>query len=86
MGLADHARELVDITRQSILFCIQRQALTVSSDQLVSPVPRRMGSSEELENLSPRIEEMVRKIKFVGRWLARSGEPVTIYFLLGLQP
>lgn len=86
VGLAEHARDLVDITRQSLLFCIQRRALVVSPEQLVSSVPRRLGASESLEQSSARIEEIVKRAKFIGRWFARSGEPGTIYFLLGLRP
>ena len=86
IGLAEHAREMVHLTRQAILFCIQRRALAISRDQLISSVPRRMSASDELERESPGVEEMVRKARFVGRWFARSGEATTIYYLLGIQP
>jgi hypothetical protein len=86
IGLADHARESVNLTRQAILFCVQRRTLSVDADQLVSIVPYRMSASDALEESSPRIEDIIRRVKFLGRWFARSGEPATIFYLFGLRP
>lgn len=86
LGLAANTREMIEVTRQAILFCVQRNALSVNAKQFVSAVPRKLSSSDALTNESARIDDMIRRSRFLGRWLARSGEPATIYFLLGLQP
>jgi hypothetical protein len=86
VGLAARVRSLNQITRESLLFYIRRDALTITVEQRVSVVPRRVSSSDTLENASTAVSDMVEKARFLGRWFARSGDPATIYFLLGLRP
>jgi ABC-three component (ABC-3C) system Middle Component 3 len=86
VGLADSVRNSVALTREALVFCLQRRALAVNSAQLVSAVPRRIGSTAELERASSMTQEMIGKARFLGRWFARSGGTATIYFMLGLKP
>jgi hypothetical protein len=86
VGLAESVRNSVALTREALLFCLKRRAIAVNSAQFVSAVPRRIGSTAELEKASSMTQEMIGKARFLGRWFARSGETSTIYFMLGLKP
>lgn len=86
VGLADSVRNSVALTREALLFCVQRRALAVNSAQFVSAVPRRISSTAELEKASSITQEIIGKARFLGRWFARSGATSTIYFMLGLKP
>jgi hypothetical protein len=86
VGLAESARKCVPLTREALLFCIQRRALAVNPAQYVSAVPRRISQTTSLETASSTTQEMISKARFLGRWFARSGGTSTIYFMLGLKP
>ncbi len=88
VGLAHKARSLGQITRESLLFYLQRGALSVGEGEFVSAVPRKVSATGllELEKRSSSLGDLVEKARFVGRWFARSGEPTTIFFLLGIRP
>src|SRR6266851_4029999 len=79
VGLAESVRNSVPLTREALLFCIQRRALTINEASHVSAVPRRISSTTELERASSTTEEMIGKARFLGRWFARSGAASTIY-------
>src|SRR6185437_6037804 len=88
VGFSRKVRSLSQVTREGLLFYLERRTLFIGSDQRVSSVPRRLSATglADLEKKSHLVTDMVNKARFVGRWFARSGEPSTIFFLLGLRP
>lgn len=86
IGLANSVRESVPLTREALLFCIQRRAIAIDEARQIRVVPRRIGSTATLERDSSTTQEMISKARFLGRWFARSGAASTIYFMLGLRP
>jgi hypothetical protein len=76
-GFPARAKALAPTVREGLRFGLRQRALTLGPDGLASAIPVRLAGDAGI---------IVDKARFVGRWLARSGDTVTIFGLLGVEP
>jgi hypothetical protein len=76
-GFPARAKALAPTVREGLRFGLRQRALTLGPDGLASAIPVRLAGDAGV---------IADKARFVGRWLARSGDTVTIFGLLGVEP
>jgi hypothetical protein len=85
LRFAERASSLVPLIKEGILFGANGRLLEVSSSRvLTAKRPRSMTGF--LNQASDEVNDCVEKAKFVGKWLASSGEYTTIMALWGVKP
>ena len=78
---ADRARAVASATREGVIIALQTKLLRISHSALVidqEPLQPRYATAET--------RTMHSRARFVGRWLAQSGDVETVYFLWGVKP
>jgi hypothetical protein len=76
-GFPARAKALAPTVREGLRFGLRHSALTLGPDGLAAAIPVRLAGDASV---------ITDKARFVGRWLARSGDTVTIFGLLGVEP
>ena len=76
-GFPARAKALAPTVREGLRFGLRHRALTLGPDGL---------SSAMSVSLAGDAGAITDKARFVGRWLGRSGDTVTIFGLLGVEP
>lgn len=76
-GFPARAKTLAPTVREGLRFGLRHRALTLGPDGLASAIPVRLAGDASV---------ITDKARFVGRWLAGSGDTVTIFGLLGVEP
>lgn len=84
--LPDRVRTLVPFTREAVVFAAQRDVLGVGEDGALIAGDKRLSGLSVFEPQSDEVKEAIKRATFVGRWLALSGSPATLYALLGVRP
>ena len=79
-------RELVPYTKEAVSFLLVRHIILPDEDGSVSLGQSKPRGVTAYQHIGDEIEESYKRAEFVGRWLARSGNPMTIYALLGISP
>ncbi len=82
----ERTRSLVSFTREAIIFACQRDILTLDDEGMIHPGGKKLKKLASYRSASNEIKEALGRSEFVGRWLALSGNPVTILTLLGVRP
>lgn len=84
IGFAKRARELVPITKESVAFLMQLDALLLDNDGTVRiPKYRKV----KLEGHSDgEIADIMSKAEMIGKWFSNSGTVSTIYTMWGVKP
>ncbi len=80
----NRAKNLGPYTKDALLFCSSHNLLTISDQAELIPESNRLSSLTWTS--SSDTNNCRTKAKFLGRWLAKSGEVATIYTLLGVRP
>ncbi len=84
IGFAERAKNLIEITRESVAFLMQIGALSLNTQGLIMP------SGYHPSKISPQIAgeiyDCYKKAEIVGQMLARAGTPSTIYIMWGVKP
>ncbi|MCA9055439.1 MAG: hypothetical protein KDA75_16475 [Planctomycetaceae bacterium] len=83
---AERTRNLVPFTREALLFVMQRDLLVVDPEGRIDVGKAKIRGFTGYQQLSSEIADTCKRAEFVGRWLAHSGSPTTIYALLGIRP
>ncbi|MEZ0076299.1 hypothetical protein ABH927_005677 [Planotetraspora sp. GP83] len=81
-GFPLRAQGLVEPVREGIRFGLAHEVLRLENDRLLAQPrsrPRGFRSPKDLEDI-------LRKANLVGRWLAKTDSPATIFALLGVAP
>lgn len=81
-GFPLRAQGLVDPVREGIRFGLAHSILQLEGERLLAQARRRPRGFRSPQDL----EEIMRKANFVGRWLAKTDSPTTIFALLGVAP
>ncbi len=84
VGFAYRVRELLPISKESLTFLLQLDALVLDDEAGLRPTQysrRRLNSQNQTSTL-----DFYDKAKLLGKWLARAGDVVTIYTMWGIQP
>jgi hypothetical protein len=76
-GFPARGKALAPTVREGLRFGLRHRALTIGPDGLATAIPARLAGEAGV---------ITDKARFVGRWLARSGDTVTIFGLLGVEP
>lgn len=82
----ERTESLVPYTREAIVFACQREVVRLDTQGLLFPGESRLKKISSFKKTSDEIKGSFGRAEFVGRWLALSGTPVTIYTLLGVRP
>jgi len=86
VDLPQRTRELVPYTKESLMFALQRNALTIDDRSRFRNGSAKMTGKTNYPKLSDDIGDCWKRSEFVGRWLAHAGPVETIYGLLGFAP
>jgi len=86
INFAERVRDLVPITRESIMFMLQLNALSLDDmgDVHALAGPRRRQSS--VVAADAEVLACYRAAGVVGRWFARAGTPASVYAMWGIRP
>jgi hypothetical protein len=76
-GFPARAKALAPTVREGLRFGLRHRALALGPDGLTSAISVRLAGDAGT---------ITDKARFVGRWLGRSGDTVTIFGLLGVEP
>jgi hypothetical protein len=87
LGFADRVADLVPYTQEAILFLTSRRLLTFVDGERcdLGAAKFRQGLSALIAP-SAEVQACHKAALAVGRWLALSGNPTTLYSLLGIRP
>ncbi len=85
VGFAERMRQLVPITRETLMFLLQLEAFIVDEKDAGLSVVDYKPSNESKQD-EEEIVDCYNKAKLIGRWFARSGTPATIYSAWGVKP
>lgn len=87
LGFADRATDLVPYTQEAILFLTSHGLLDFdNSERCVLGKAKFKNGLGNLTSASAEVQACHKAALAVGRWLALSGNPTTLYSLLGIRP
>lgn len=84
--VARSARSLVPFTRDALRFGGAHGLITLASTHLEPNLGWTSAVSKACKDGSVEVEECAKRAEFLGRWLARSGTPATVFAILGVRP
>jgi hypothetical protein len=79
-------RTLVPYTREGLIFAAQRRILAFGTDGSVNPGPKKLRGLSTFLKSGFDIPAILMRAQFMGRWLALSGSPSTLFSVLGVTP
>ena len=87
IGLGPRARGLVPYVQEACRFLVSSNRLVVKQGHSIGLGPVKANFTPKfLENSTSEIREIVSKIQFTSRWLAKSGSEATILASWGARP
>jgi hypothetical protein len=81
VDLPGYCRDLSPFVREALLFGTKAGALKISPDGTITPITPLAALGR---NGSPEVTRCRKRAYFMGRWIARAGDPVTVLALWGL--
>ena len=85
IGLAERVRAATPLTRESIMFMMSRQCVSLQGDRLFVGSKRPKMSSTKIVKVDD-VRRAVQAAATLGRLLAGAGTPATIYASVGITP
>lgn len=82
IGLASSISSFIPFTRESIMFAIAHDSLTIDEQGNIE-VKHRRG---KLKADDEEINSCIKKAEVIGKVFSKSGNPLTIYSILGIKP
>lgn len=82
IGFAERAKQLIPITNEGLIFLLNSDSLEVTNNAKLlvkNYSPKKIKEDSEVSNC-------FKKSEIVGKWFAKSGNPTTIYTMLGVRP
>ncbi len=86
MTYAEHAKALVPVVKESLIFSIINESISISSDGNLTPGPKIIKTLNQSSDLTDEVLDCFRKSAFCGRWFASAGKVETVMALLGIKP
>lgn len=80
-GFPARAQGLVEPVKEGIRFGLAQGALSLEDDHLTGQTRRPRGFV-----MPDELADILRKARFVGRWLAKIDSPATVFAVLGVAP
>jgi hypothetical protein len=79
-------RTLVPYTREGIVFASQRKILMFGDDGSLQAGVKKLRGIKSYSKTGLNVPMVMKRATFMGRWLAVSGSPTTLYSVLGVTP
>jgi hypothetical protein len=87
VDFATRAHRLVNVSREALLFGMQRQTLALTSGGNLAIAPKRRSVTERRTPLfTAEVRQCVDRAGFIGRWFANAGTTAMIYAAWGVAP
>jgi hypothetical protein len=84
VGLSSRAKGLVPYSREALIYSISSSLLKISPEGLLVPTKAKVKLPKW--DKDSEASSCIKKAQFLGRWLARAGDTVTVFALLGVAP
>ena len=82
IGLAKSITSFIPFTREAVMFAIAYNSLSIDENGNINIKPRRgKFKTEDVE-----INSCLKKAAVIGKVFSKSGNPLTIYSILGIKP
>ena len=85
-NLPGRARALVSHTKEAIVFGRTGELFRLEGDQMLISAERASDIRSTVSQTSDEVRQCMKKAKFLGKWFAHTGNPETIFTLLGVRP
>jgi hypothetical protein len=82
VGLANSITSFIPFTRETIMFSIVHNSLSIDESGSIDIKPRR----SKFNSNDEEINNCLKKAEVIGKVFSRSGNPLTIYSILGIKP
>ena len=82
IGLANNITSFIPFTRETIMFAIAHNSLSIDNDGNIDVKPSR----RKLKTDDEEIKSCLKKAEVIGKVFSKSGNPLTIYSILGIKP
>lgn len=82
IGLANSITSFIPFTRETIMFAINHNSLSIDENGNIDIKPRR----KKFRSEDDEIKSCLKKSEIIGKVLSKSGNPLTIYSILGIKP
>lgn len=82
IGLANSITSFIPFTRETIMFAINHNSLSIDENGNIDIKPRR----KKFRSEDDEIKSCIKKSEIIGKVLSKSGNPLTIYSILGIKP
>src|SRR5436853_2147077 len=82
IGLANSISSFIPFTKECMMFAIAHNSLSIDENGNLDVKPRR----EKLKTDDEEINSCFKKAEIIGKLLSKSGNPLTIYSILGIKP
>ena len=82
IGLTNNITSFIPFTRETIMFAIAHSSLSVDENGNIDVKPRR----GKLKSEDEEIKSCIKKAEVLGKVFSKSGNPLTIYSILGIKP
>lgn len=82
IGLANSITSFIPFTRETIMFAINHNSLSIDENGNIDIKPRR----KKFRTEDDEIKSCLKKSEIIGKLLSKSGNPLTIYSILGIKP
>ena len=80
--LASNITSFIPFTRETVMFAIAHNSLSIDENGNIDISPRKKKFKTEDEE----INSCLKKAEVIGKILSKSGNPLTIYSILGIKP
>lgn len=82
IGLANSISSFIPFTRETVMFAIAHNSLSIDKNGSIDIKPRRGKFKTDNEE----INSCLKKAEVIGKVFSKSGNPLTIYSILGIKP
>lgn len=82
IGLADYIKSYIPFTKETLMFSIVHDSLSLDENGNIDLRPRRSKISIQDEEVT----SCFKKAEVIGKILSKSGNSLTIYSILGIKP
>lgn len=82
IGLATNITSFIPFTRETIMFAIAHNSLSIDEEGNID-IKLRQG---KFKSEDEEINSCIKKATVIGKVLSKSGNPLTIYSILGIKP
>lgn len=82
IGLAQHITNLMPFTRESLMFGIAHNSLSIDNDGNIEIKPRK----GTFKTKDEEVLSCLKKANLLGKLFSKSGNILTIYSILGIKP